>query len=260
MIRFFRDIKKYYAYMVRAAKSDLKSEVADSKLNWLWWVLDPLFFMLVYMFIALVVFNRSEPYFPVFVFIGLTLWNFFSKNVNASVTLVRSNKSIVTKVYIPKHILLTERMFVNFFKMLVSFGLTAILMIIFQVPLSVHYLHVIPILIVLWTVTFGFSSILLHFGVFIDDLSNVVTVLLRLGLYLSGIFYSIKTRVPSPYNMLLLNGNPVAYCMDAMRSALLENSAPNYLVLGIWMVIGVSLSVAGLSLMYRYENGYAKVI
>ena len=260
MIKFIKDIKKYYAYMVRAAKCDLKSEVANSRLNWLWWILDPLLFMLVYMFIALVVFKRSEPYFPVFVFIGLTVWNFFSKNVSASVTLVRRNKSIVTKVYIPKSILIVQRMLVNFFKMLVSFGLAAILMVIYQVPLSFHYLQAIPVLIVLWTVTFGVCTVFLHFGVFVDDLANIITVVLRMALYLSGIFYSIRTRVPEPYNMLLLKGNPVAYCMDAMRGALLEQRAPSYLVLGVWMAGGVLLSILGMWLINKYENGYAKVI
>jgi len=49
--RFFADTKKYFQYSVFAAKSQLKSEVADSYLNWVWWVLDPFCFMLIYTFI-----------------------------------------------------------------------------------------------------------------------------------------------------------------------------------------------------------------
>ena len=260
MKRFFLGLKKYYPYIKRAAKCDLKSEVANSHLNWLWWILDPLFFMLVYIFIALIVFQRGELYFPVFVFIGLTIWNFFSKNVSASVTLVRSNKSIVTKVYIPKYVLIIEKMFVNFFKMLISFGLTALLMLIYQVPASFHFFQLIPVLMVLVTVTFGVCTILLHFGVFIEDLSNVVTIVLRLGLYLSGIFYSIITRVPEPYNQYLLNFNPIALCMDAARNSLLYQGSAHYLPLLVWMVLGVLLSIIGVNLIYKHENSYAKVI
>ena len=57
MKRFLNDVVKYYNYMVRAAKSELKTEVANSYLNWIWWILDPLFSMLTYYLIFGVVFN-----------------------------------------------------------------------------------------------------------------------------------------------------------------------------------------------------------
>ena len=49
--KFFSDIKKYGQYMVYAAKTDLKAEVANSYLNRLWWLLEPFFSMLVYVIV-----------------------------------------------------------------------------------------------------------------------------------------------------------------------------------------------------------------
>lgn len=109
MSRFFKDIKKFFNYTVFSSKAELKSEVAGSFLSWLWWILDPFFFMLVYSFIAILVFKSGEPYFPVFVFIGLNCWQFFSKVVKSCVKVVQSKKMIVTKVYIPKHIFILEK-------------------------------------------------------------------------------------------------------------------------------------------------------
>ena len=85
MKKFIEDIKKYYKYIIYATRSNLKTEVANSYLNWLWWILDPLCFMLVYTFIVEIVFKTKEVCFPVFVLIGLTVWNFFNMNVNSSV-------------------------------------------------------------------------------------------------------------------------------------------------------------------------------
>ena len=90
-MRFVNDLKKYWAYAKQSAKADLKSEVASSYLNWLWWVLDPLLFMMVYTFIATVVFNGREQYFPIFVLIGLTMWNFFDKTDRKSTRLNSSH-------------------------------------------------------------------------------------------------------------------------------------------------------------------------
>ena len=57
MKRFWRDLTSHYRYAIYSAKSELKSEVANSYLNWIWWVLEPFCFMLIYAFIFGVVFD-----------------------------------------------------------------------------------------------------------------------------------------------------------------------------------------------------------
>ena len=167
MKRFIEDIKKYYKYTIYAAKAELKSEVAGSHLGWLWWFLEPLCFMLVYAFTVVAIFNASEKYMLAFVFIGNTIWTSFNKSLSTSVKLISSNKNIVTKVYIPKFILVLVKMFVNFFKLLVSFLIVAGLMLFYSVPVSLSMLQMVPILIVLFLFTFGICVIFSHFGVFV---------------------------------------------------------------------------------------------
>lgn len=260
MKRFIDDIKKYYNYTTYSAKSELKSEIANSHLSWLWWILDPLLFMLVYSFIAIIVFGKGEKYFPIFVFIGLNCWQFFEKTIKQSVKLVSSNRQIVSKVYIPKYLLILIKMGFNGFKMMVSFSLVIIMMIIYRVPISFRILYAIPIFLVLGVVTFGISTFMLHFGVFVEDLSNVITVLLKLVFYMSGIFYSISARVPKPYDSLLLKVNPIALIMDDLRRCMIYDSLPHRTVLLVWLLIGILLSVFGVKIIYKYENSYVKVM
>ena len=104
--RFKDDLKKYWKYAIYSSKAQLKSEIANSYLNWLWWVLDPLCFMLIYVFMFGYVFKSKEQYFAIFVFVGITLWDFFNKCLLQSVKIIKNNKPIVSKVYIPKFILL----------------------------------------------------------------------------------------------------------------------------------------------------------
>ena len=93
------------------------------------------------------------------------------------------NKSIISKVYLPKFILIESKMMVNGFKMLVSFGIVIILMIFYQIPLSWNVFYAIPILICMWIVNFGLMTILVHFGVYVEDLANVVNIVLRFIFY-----------------------------------------------------------------------------
>lgn len=260
MKRFFTDTKKFGQYLIYATKSELKAEVASSRLSWLWWVLDPLLFMAVYTFISLVVFKKKMPYFPVFVFIGLTTWNFFNKTVQSSIKMVKKNSTIVTKIYVPKYIFIIKQMLINAFKMSISFVLTFILMLIYRVQPTWRIIYCIPLLLTLFIVTFGISTFMLHIGVFIDDLANVMTVVLRLIFYMSGVFYSIENSVPEPFGTLLQSLNPIACIMHGLRNSLLYGKDFHYGVIACWFVGGVLLSIIGVNIIYRNENSYVKVM
>ena len=93
-MNFFKALKKYWSFAVYAAKADLQEEVANSYLNWLWWILEPMSSMLVYVLIFGIVFKTDEAYFPIFVFIGITVWDYFSRCVTSSVDLIRNNQHI----------------------------------------------------------------------------------------------------------------------------------------------------------------------
>ena len=260
MKRFMNNIRRYFKYAVYSAKADLKSEVAGSYLNWLWWILDPLCFMMIYIFIGAVVFNSSEPYFPVFIFIGLTIWDFFNKTVNTSVKIVSNNRAIVTKIYIPKYILILQKTFVNLFKMSISWILVFVLMLIFNVPITINFLWFIPLLLIIYIITFGVACILLHYGIFVEDLANVTSLALRLLFYMSGIFYNLATKVPEPFNSILLRCNPVAYIINALRTIFLRGQAPSLIMMGGWFIAGIILVAIGIHIIHKYENSYAKVI
>lgn len=258
--RFWNDLKKYFNYVFVSAKSELKSEVANSHLSWLWWILDPLLFMLVYTFISSIVFRQKIQYFPIFVFIGLSCWQFFEKTVKQSVKIVSANSHIVTKVYLPKYILILVKIMSNGFKMVVSFSLVIIMMLIYRVQLSVSILYTIPLLLNLLVITFACSTVMLHFGVYVEDLSNVINVLLRLLFYMSGIFYTIKNRLPEPYVTVLLKCNPVALIIDGMRECMLYCNAPDNKFLFLWFLVGLVVSAIGVRTIYKNENSYVKVV
>lgn len=260
MERFIRDIKKYYNYTIYSAKSELKAEVSNSYLNWVWWVLEPLCFMMIYNFIFGVVFNSKEEHFLAFIFIGLTAWDFFNRNMKNSINMVKKNKAIVSKVYIPKFVLIFSKMMVNGFKMLISFGIVIIMMVIYKVDITWNILYVIPIMLTLLIINFAFMTILLHFGVFVEDLSNVVNIALKAVFYMTGIFYSVESRIPYPYSEILLKCNPMAYILSALRQCLLYGETPSRKLLLFWLIIGIVISIIGIKTIYKNENSYVKVI
>ena len=57
--------RRLIRYLVRA---DVKKKGADTLLGNIWWVVDPLLQMLVYVILVSVIFTRPQPDYPLFVF------------------------------------------------------------------------------------------------------------------------------------------------------------------------------------------------
>ena len=265
---FFSNLKKYKGYLRYAPVSILKTEVANTYLNWLWWFLEPILFMLTYTFVASFIFNQKIQYFPLFVFIGLNTWNYFDRCVKRGVVMMRKYKGIVTKTYVPKYIFVIVQMILEAIKIAISYLVLIVMMIIYKVPVTWHIIECIPLIIVLMIISFAGCSIMLHFGVFISDLEKTVTVILRLVFYMTGIFYDIgankKLAKEHPFaQTLLMKVNPVACIMNGMRNCILYGTDPektvDWLWIGIWTVVGLALCALGVHLIHKYEAGYAKV-
>lgn len=260
MKRFFGDLRKYAEYIRYSGIANLRSDVSESFLSWLWWILDPFLHMMVYAFVSLVVFRRSEPHFIPFVFVGQAVWKFANTTVMSSVKMVRSNKSVLRRVYLPKQILLLSNMFGYFVEMLITFGITLVMCVLDGVQFTWYVLWSPVILAILVVGSFGIGCILLHVGIYAKDMYNVMGVIMKLGFYLSGIFYNLAERVPAPFGELLVSVNPAAMIIHEMRLVLVYGTAPNYLRLAVWSVISVIITSYGVNLIYKYEQNYIKAV
>jgi len=256
---FLKNIKKYFPYAKHTAISELKSQVAESRLGWLWWILDPLFFMLVYTFIVQFVFGVSIENFPLYVFLGLIIWNFFASTITSSVDIVRSYRAIFLKVYIPKYILVITQIIVNLVKMAIGLSISLIVIIILKINITIYILNIIPIALIYILFTFGVALFFAHFGVYISDLRNVTTILIRLLFYMSGVFYSLD-RLPENIRFIYSLICPTGFFLQQARNITMYGTNVNYFILIYWLLISLILIYFGLKLMNKYESTYVKVI
>lgn len=258
--RFLSDIRRYKNYIFYSAKCSLKDEVAGSFLNWAWLILNPVMFMLVYAFVQIIVFGGTTQYLAAFVFIGMASWNFFNACVSGSVRTIKRYEGIISKVYVPKFVFIISNMLVNGFKLLVSIGLIVVTLIVYQVPPSWTMLWFIPILLLLFLLTFGISCILMHAGVFVDDMASIVPIILRLLFFISGIFYDLEGRLEGVLGMLVERFNPMAFIIAQSRHVLLYGEGLDLAWFFAWLAISLVLTAIGVSLIYSYERRYVKTV
>ena len=216
--------------------------------------------MIVYVVVFGKIMGNSIENYATFIYSSLLMWNYFSKTLNYSVKLVRNNKDIISKVYVPKFILLFSNMILNFLKLLFSLTVLIPMLILFQVKLTWAAVWILPAYLVLILLSFGAGMLFLHFGVYVDDLSYAVGILLSMLMFLSGIFYDAMTTLDAPLNGMVLVLNPVAIAVDTMRNALLYGTVSNVPQILLWAVISVILCCIGVHIVYKNENAYVKIV
>ena len=258
--RFLRDLRKYREYIFYATMSQMRAESANSVLDWLWWVIEPLCIMCVYTVMFGYIFQAREPYFPGFIYCGVTMWRFFNNTLRTSVTLLKKNKPLITKIYIPKQILLVIVMFENWIKAMISMILLFALMIWYRIPSSATMLLTIPSWILLFMITYAVSCYLMHLGVFVEDVSYLSNVLLTLMMYFTGIFWSVEKRLPAPLGQIASQANPVALCITIARNGLLYGMNSMNWPFYAWFIGALLLCYGGTWLIYANENTYVKVL
>jgi len=88
--------RRLIGYIVRA---DMKKKGADTLLGNLWWVIDPLLQMLVYVVLVTVIRGGSTtPDYPLFIFAAILPWKWFSSAVGDGVTSVTSQEALIKQL------------------------------------------------------------------------------------------------------------------------------------------------------------------
>ncbi len=119
---------------------DIKLKYRRSFLGYLWSVLNPLGIMLVMVVVFSNMFRWDIPYYPVYLIIGQTLYNYMSAATSHSMYCIIDNAPLMKKIYIPKYIFTFSRVTSDLVDFGFSFAAIILVMVVTRTPLSVHIL------------------------------------------------------------------------------------------------------------------------
>lgn len=260
--------RRLVGYLVRA---DIKKKGADTFLGNLWWVLDPLLQMLVYVVFVSIIFQRPTPDYPLFVLAAILPWKWFTSSVNDATTSVTSQGSLIRQIQFPKIVLpmaATSAAVVGF-----AFSLIPLLaiMLLYQDRISLNLLLIPVVAGVQFLFTLGVAFIVAGVNVFFRDLGNVLRHFLRLWFYLSPGLYSLQMLEESdviaqhPALLEILKLNPFATLFEAFRAVIYGTPEghpvlPDFGALAALTVASLVLIGIGSIIFKRLEPMYAKVL
>ncbi len=276
--RTYTDIRKFKEYIQYAVGADLKAGLANTMLGYIWWILDPLFNMLIYYFLFEVIFDRNEPFFPLFLFCVLLPWKWLTASWQGSAGVIQGKAGIIKQVYIPKTMLPLQLIFSNFVTMLIGYVVIVGMLIAYRLPITWHLIELIPIWGVTFLLTYGVSLIFAHLGVIFTDFRNMLGHLIRLLFYLAPSMYGMdrvmKSNFPEWLKGLYYWVNPFASLFTSYRNVILGEkvagvsgnpyingpTSPDYMMLLLWAIISIFIIWAGAKILYTQEKNYTKII
>jgi ABC-type polysaccharide/polyol phosphate export permease len=270
-IREVSSRRRLIQYLVQA---DLKKKGSDTLLGNLWWVIDPLLQMLVYVVLVSVIFVRSTPDYPLFVFAAILPWKWFTSSISDAITSVVSQDKLIKQIQFPKIVLPFAAVYsgiANFAFGMIPLGILLVLF--YRDRLTPNLLFIAPIAGVQFVFTLALGFVVSAINVFFRDLGNVARHVLRLWFYLSPGLYSMALLEhsalfeKSPTLTTLVSLNPFAILFTAYRTVIYGTdvpqtppTAPDWAALGL--LLGGSLVLLALTTLVfkRLEPSFAKVL
>jgi lipopolysaccharide transport system permease protein/teichoic acid transport system permease protein len=223
----------------------------------IWWFLDPLLMMLTYAFIYLVIFKLSTPHYFVFLLSGLVMWRLISSTVNQNTVSIISKVGIFESTPAPKQIFPLITVLSETIMFLAAFVLVFIAVLLDHVPITWHYIELIPVILVTFVFLYGVGLLIAHYGAFIADLRPAIVYALRILFYLSPIFYSPLLLPASIREFYYLN--PLTVIIGNYRATIIDGVSPDYLGLGILLLVGALLILIGWRLIEKHDKDYGRL-
>ncbi len=261
--------RRLVRYLVQA---DIKKKGADTFLGNLWWIMDPLLQMAVYVVFVSLILDVKTPDYPLFILSAILPWKWFTSSVSDAASSVVSQERLIKQIQFPKIVLpvaATTAGVVGF-----VFGLIplAAIMLLYADRIS-PFLILIPVIaVVQYTFTLGVSLLVSAINVFFRDLGNILRHFLRLWFYLSPALYSLATLDASvvfqenPVLRTLAHANPFGILFESYRAVIYgtpdgpPNAAPDPLPLLVLFGASLVLVAIGAVVFKRLEPTYAKVL
>jgi ABC-type polysaccharide/polyol phosphate export permease len=242
------------------AERDLRARYKQAFLGVSWAILAPLATMLVLtLFVkrVLKVDTGGVPY-PLFVYLGIVPWGFFSSSLSGGGTSLLSNKALLNRIHCPREVFPIASVGVSFIDMMMSLlALSLIFPITGFAPKATSFiaLFLLPI-----QVAFALGAALLVSGIviYLRDLTHAMSLIISLGFFATPIAYGIEA-IPQRFHLIYAALNPMAAVIDGYRRTVLFGKAPQWDLVFVAAVSACVVLAVGYVAFKKLEAGVADV-
>ncbi|MGH2728435.1 MAG: ABC transporter permease [Actinomycetota bacterium] len=243
------------------AERELRARYKQSNLGFAWSLITPIALMVVFsLFIKRIanIDTGKVPY-PLFSYVGLLPWGFFSSSVaNGGQSLIL-NVPILKKVACPREVFPLSAIVIAFVDMMLATIALVVLFVIYGYAPTIETAVWVPvILVVQLTFTVGIVMIVSSATVYVRDLKHSLPLILQLGLFATPVAYGMK-EIPASIRDIFGYLNPLAPVIDGYRRSVLLGLPPEWKTFLPAAGMGLLIMVVGYAIFKKLETGIADV-
>lgn len=244
------DLRQAIGLGAHLAHREVRRAHADTLLGWAWPLARQLLQWAVLVAAFHVVLDLGVEHYPVFIFVGLVQWYWFSAAITSATGSIHHARHFLLQPRFPVLVLPLVAVTAPLFD-----ALAAIPIMLLMVELGPGLHAATPLMFVVFAVQFvlvwGAAWVLAPIGVFLRDLPHLIGALLLMLFYLTPVFYPLERAPESIRSWLGLN--PIGALIEQQRRILIDGAAPNWLVLGAITLLGLALAALGAWLTRRWR-------
>src|SRR4051794_22004650 len=188
--RRLADVWEYRELLGNLVRKELKVKYKNSALGFVWSLLNPMLYLVVFYLVFTVFLKASIPSFPIFLLAGLLPYNLYSAGLGGGTTSIVGNAGLVSKVWFPREILPLAAIGAA----LVHFGLQLLVLtgalVVFRYQPAWSYLPlIVPALITLLVLLAALAMTLAAVNVYARDTQHLLELVLLAWFWMTPIVY-----------------------------------------------------------------------
>ena len=220
----FSKLRRYKFLLEELVKRDFKHKYKGTVLGVGWSLLSPLLTLLVMKLVFTQFFGRNAPHYTTYLFVGILVFGFFAESSRGGMTALVGNSGIFTKVNVPKYIFLLSKNAQTVVNFMLTLTVFFVFCLIDNINFTWRFLLLIYPIVTLTLFNIGLGLVLSALYVFFRDMQHIWSVVTRLIMYGSAIFY--MTDRFSPEMLVVFRCNPVYDHIAFIRKIVLTNTTP----------------------------------
>jgi homopolymeric O-antigen transport system permease protein len=248
-LREFTELWRYRDLVRQLVARNIKVRYKRSVLGVAWSILSPLLQMAVLVLVFSSIFHTAAPAYPVYLFPGLLLWNFFAQTTSIMAAEVAGGADFWKRIYMPRTIFGVSTVMTGLVHLVLATVPLAGLLLVYRTPLGPS-LIVVPFAVACAAMfALGVGLVVSALARYFPDIVDLYQVILTAWMYFTPVIYP-REIVAERYRWLF-DLNPMTHLVDNFRGPIYQHAFPSWHALVTGFGLALITLVAGWWLFTR---------
>jgi ABC-2 type transport system permease protein len=220
-------LQRFWNITLALATTEFKIRYFGSVLGYFWSLMRPLmlFGVLYVVFTHVVRFGSGITHYPLKLLLGIVLWTYFAEATSQALQSLVQRENLLRKISFPPAVIPLSVALTSAFNLVLNLLVVLLFVLVTGISPSLSWLELIPLVILLITVSVAVAMLVSLLYVPFRDMSPIWEVATQVLFWGTPIIYVIESAPAGVQKLLMFN--PLAVVIEQARHAIIDPTAPS---------------------------------